>query len=368
MNKVYLFSALLIIAFSSCRTPYEPDINTDQQILVVDALLTNQAGSSYVRLTLAIPYDSTGTYPPVQNATVYLTDNNNTVTYFEETSAGYYEPSDDGFAGENNATYVLTVTTSDGHTYESAPETILPSMEPVSVYGGYDKLEYLTKDAFGKTIKVSENVCVTYFDYTGENTTPRFRYNSSQLVEYTLIKNMLFFFNCWKTETDNSLRFTNENYASSSIDVHKQEVCTSPPEISIKVKDIIMNPDINSSDNWIYKDSLIDAYEYKRILEIKQYRLNDDSYAYYKEVKSQSDAEGKIFDPIISQLQGNIACATDASKPVFGFFEASNLSNLYYVIRRNGLGSTVSFIRINSVAPHTNEGFLLEQVPDFWIR
>ena len=371
MNKAYLFLALIITTFFSCRLPYEPDIDPNQQVLVVDAFVTNHQNLNYVRLTLAIPFDSSGTYPPVHNAEVYLTDHNKIITYFEETSEGYYEPVDNGFAGEINTSYILTVTTPDGYTYVSNPETILPDMEPVSVYGGYDKINYLIKDVSGKTFKASENVCVTYFDYNGETATPRFRYNSSQLVEYNLVKDlqlMQYVFYCWKTEIDNNLRFTNESYASTSANVYKQEVCTSPPETRIIVRDLMMNPVAHSTNDWIYKDSPIDVVEYKRILEIKQYRLNEDSYEYYKAVKKQSDAEGKIFDPIISQLQGNIKCITATSKPVFGFFEASNLATLSYIIRRNGLGGNISFLRINNLPFHTNEGFMANQLPDFWIQ
>ncbi len=371
MNKAHLFLALIITTFFSCRLPYEPDINTNQQILVVDAFITNHLNLNYVRLALAIPFDSTGTYPPVHDAEVYLTDNNKIITYFEETSDGYYEPVDDGFSGKIHASYILTVTTPDGHTYVSNPETILPDMEPVSVYGGYDKIEYLVKDGYDKTFKISENVCVTYFDYNSEIATPRFRYNSSQLVEYNLVKDLQlnqYVFYCWKTEIDNNLRFTNENYASSSADVYKQEVCISPPEIRIRVKDLKVNPVSHNTNDWIYVDSPIEVVEYKRILEIKQYRLNEDSYEYYKAVKKQSDAEGKIFDPIISQLNGNIKCITATSKPVFGFFEASNLTTISYVIQRNGLGSNISFLRISNLLVHTNEGFKINQLPDFWIQ
>ena len=186
MNKTFLFIILIVITFSSCRVPYEPDIEADQEILVVDAFLTNHQGASYVRLSMAIPYDLAGTCPGVQNATVYLTDENHNLISFSETSAGYYEPVDTAFAGEINVTYKLTVKMPDGDIYVSEPETIPEDLEPDSAYGGYDQVEYLTKDEFGKLVKVTEDVCAMYFDYMGETVTPRFRYNTSQLIEWRL--------------------------------------------------------------------------------------------------------------------------------------------------------------------------------------
>ncbi len=366
MNKFTLLLALMVIALASCRTPYDPDIDTDQQILVVDAFLSDQPSTSYVRLTMAIPYDSSGNNPPVQSATVFFTDQNHQVIHFQENQPGYYEPTEADFAGEVNGVYVLTVITTDGDSYESDPQTILPGMDPSRVYGGFDRIEYLSKDAFGKTIKVTEVVCATYFDYLGNTETPHFRYRSSQLVEYSLDK-LVLFINCWRTETDNNLRFTNQKFASTSADIFKQEVCVSPPTSTLKVYDIIPNPENDIEKPWIISDSLIETYERKRILEIKQYRMNDESYNYYKDVQNQSDAKGKIFDPVISQLKGNISCISNPSKPVFGFFEASSLATFSYIMQRNSIAGSITFTLIENLPPHSSEGFLPVLFPDFWI-
>jgi hypothetical protein len=362
MNKTFLL-VLIVIIFSSCRVPYEPDIKANEEILVVDAFLTNHAGASYVKLSKAIPYDLDRNWPSVQNATVYLTDGKYNLISFSETSPGYYEP-DNAFAGEINVTYKLYVEMPDGDIYVSKPETIPEDMEPASVYGGYDQVEYLTEDAFGKTVKVTEEVCAIYFDYMGETVAPRFRYNSSQLIEYGIPK-VIGQFYCWETIIDNNLRFTNEKYTSSSINIYKQEVNTSRPNTNMMVYDIIGG---SSPSGWVYSDSLILVYEYRRIVEINQYRMNDDSYEYYKNIKAQSDAEGKLFDPVISQLKGNISCVNISSKTVLGFFETSNLMTMSYVIRQNGVGSNITITRIDNVAPHSPTGFMYNQLPDFWIE
>lgn len=366
MNKSFLFIILIAITCCSCRMPYEPDIETNNEILVVDALLTNQAGASYVKLSMAIPYDGAGTSPAVENATVFLTDENNSRISFSETSAGYYESVDTEFEGAVNVTYELTVITPDGCTYVSAPETIPEDMEPDSVYGGYDQVEYLTQDADGRTIKHKKDFCALYFDYSGETVAPRFRYTSSQLIEYGIAINqdmLSGIFYCWMTQNDNDLRFTYEKYASSSINIHKQEVSIIPGTIYMAVHYITDSP-----SGYIYSDSLIRVPEYRRIVKIDQYRLNDDSYAYYKKIMALSEAEGKLFDPVISQLKGNISCVSDPARTVLGFFEASSLRNMTYNFRRYGEGSDIFVTRIDNLPPHPPEGFLFNQLPDFWIE
>jgi hypothetical protein len=353
---------LIVLTFSSCRVPYEPDIEADEEILVVDALITNHIGTSYVRLSMAIPYAVSGNCPSVENATVYLTDGKHNLIAFSETSPGYYEP-DNAFAGEINVTYKLTVKMPDGDVYVSEPEIIPEDLEPDSAYGGYDQVEYITKDEFGKTVKVTEDVCAIYLDYAGDSVTPRFRYNNSQLIEWRLEIAFL-----WKTETDNSLRFTNEKYTSSTINIYKQEVSMSPPSTQMLVFALI--PCLDNPDSVCISDSLITHWEYKRIVEVNQYRLNDDSYEYYKKVKAQSEAEGKLFDPVISPFKGNLSCVNESSKSVLGLFEASNLITMSYVIDRHGVGSEVTITRIDNLPPHSPAGMAwdFDNMPDFWVQ
>lgn len=362
MNKAFLLIILIVITCCSCRLPYNPDVEAGNKILVVDALLTNHAGASYVRLSMAIPYDVTGISPCVMNATVFLTDETNNSISFSETSPGYYEPVDTEFEGKIHVAYKLSVITPDGSVYVSAPETIPEDIEPVNVYGGYTQTEYLIKVENGKTIRQTGKFCALYFDYIGVDVVPRFRYTSSRLIEYGIsIASGTFY--CWKTVHDNNLRFTNEKFASSSINIHKQEVSISPYTNQILVRYIIDSP-----LGWIYSDSLIMVPEYRRIVTVDQYRLNDDSYAYYKSLIAQSEAEGKMFDPVISQVVRNISCVNDPDQPVLGFFEASNLMTVTYDFRRYGVGSDIFVTRIDNLPPHSPEGFLFNHLPDFWIQ
>jgi Domain of unknown function (DUF4249) len=348
MYSIGLMTFFLVITFSSCRMPYEPDIEADQEILVVDALLTNRTSASYVKLSMAMPYDVTGTSPSVENATVYLTDYKHNRIYFSETSSGYYEPVDTVFAGEINVSYLLTVIMSDGCIYVSQPQRIPESMEPDSVYGGFDEEEYLTEDDFGKTVRVTEGVIAIYLDYMGEIVTPRFRYTSSQLVEWRV--NHSYY---WRTYTDNSLRFTNEKYTSASKYIYKQEVSTSPA--------------IRQTVTLTVDDNEVTSYESKRIVEVNQYRLNDDSYAYYKNVEAQSEAEGKLFDPVTSPTKGNISCVSVPTKTVLGFFEASNFMTMSYVISRSWFGYDVTILEIDNLPPHSPSGWE-KTAPAFWVE
>ena len=60
--------------------------------------------------------------------------------------------------------------------------------------------------------------------------------------------------------------------------------------------------------------------------------MNENSFKFYQDANSQLAASGKIFDPVASQLSGNMKCINNPSKIVLGLFEVSSVSKNAYVI------------------------------------
>jgi hypothetical protein len=363
-NTIYILLLLLLFGVLSCREPYEDNIITGKQVLVVDGLLSNNPGGTYVTLSLATSYNSVVAGSSVHNARVFITDNTDSVFAFQENSPGRYTPVNTSFAGVVNKTYTLAVETTDGQVYVSKPETMMPPLAPVKVYGGFNTEEQLVENLDGATTKTVKDICDIYFDYIGSNNvTPRFRYTSSQLIEYIIDKTVgltSYIFYCWITQADNTLRFTNEKYPSTSGEVKKQTACITPGSRVISVRDM----DIKTLN---YKDSLVNTLEYKRIVRISQYRLNNDSYTWYKGVESQSAAEGKMFDPLTTQLYGNMTCKTDATRTVLGFFEVSSVATNSYSVSRNVIGGPVGITGVPNIST-TGSGFRVDTIPDNWIQ
>ncbi len=347
MKITFLFISLIVVTLSSCRMPYEPDIEADQEILVVDALLANRIGASYVKLSTTMPYDATENSPGIEHATVYLTDEAYNRISFAETSAGYYEPVDTFFAGEVNTSYELTVITPDGNIYVSEPETIPEDTEPDSIYAAFDQVEYLTEDYYGKTIKVTEKVCALYYDYLGDSVAPHFRYNANQVVIWAA--GQVYY---WRIYPDNNLRISNEKFTSSTGNIFKQEVNTTPAR-----KQIAILP---------FENTTAAVIEYLRFVKLNQYRLNDDSYEYYKSVEAQSDAEGKLFDPILSRVKGNISCVNVPNQTVLGFFEASNLMTKTIVVRVQWLGYEITLKEVFNLPPLPPFGYI-KKLDAYWV-
>jgi hypothetical protein len=370
MKAISTISLILVFGIISCRKPYDPHLDTGQQVMVVDGFLSNVAGTNYVSLSWATPFDKTVTPTLIRNARVFLTDNSGNVINYKEYSPGYYKPLDISFAGAINKTYTLKVETPDGKAYVSKPEVLMPLLSPVKVSGGYNQEEVLVDDPLGGVDKQVKDVCEVFYDFAGDQgITPRFRFTSSQFVEYIINKVLIppkdlkasYLFYCWLTEYDYTLRFTNEKYPTSSTGITKQTVSITNPDRYISVFDMDLK-------TMTYSDSIVTALEYKRIIKINQYRLNTDSYTYYKGIESQSAAEGKMFDPLTTQLYGNMTCKSDSTQLVLGLFEASSVSTYSYAISRHGVGTPVIFEIVPNMSLVTPLGFTIDSIPKFWIN
>jgi hypothetical protein len=367
MKRAFSIILIMLAALYSCTELYEADIETDQEVLVVDAYLDNIAGNSYVLLTRSMPFDTLGQPRRVKGARVYLKDNTGLTINYKESYTGYFKPVSASFAGVANKTYTLTVETPAG-IFVSEPEMLMPQLVPSLVSGGYNKEEKLVKYYSGEIHKEVNDICEIYYDFKTTGTDiPRFRFTSSQIVEYLIYKELMpprdaisgYMFYCWFVTDDNSLRFTNEKYRSGSGDIKNQIVSITTPDKKILVPDM----DLQTLS---YGDTLIDGYEFKRIIRINHFRLNEDSYTYYKGIENQSAAEGKMFDPLPAQLYGNIACKTNPVLPVLGFFEVSSVSTLSWSVSRYGPGYPIVIKKVSNIYP-VQQGFTINNAPYFWI-
>jgi len=81
----------------------------------------------------------------------------------------------------------------------------------------------------------------------------------------------------------------------------------------------------------------------------------------------QLRSEGKLFDPVAAQLNGNIHCATNPDKKAFGFFEASSVSRTSYIIGLRNPGNDQYLVtKIPFIRPPEPDGCWINKVPPFW--
>jgi len=328
---------LLIETFESCTEIYNPNISSDTKVLIVEGLITNEAGPYIIKLYAAEPFyaDSVVGSKTVSGAKLEITDNENQTFKLTESKAGSYV-TPINFTAKVGNSYKLLITTNDGNKYESNVETLLPpqtydSIHVIAATEGYlDKYNQLQNadgtdilvDLF-KSISKSDLVSICRFvnkitvqyDYT----TPS--YNAMGKLK----ENMHWHYFGWGTFNLNGIEnITEENEATTNTLIRNHLIGFMPFPAS-NYGFII--PD--AAPLWYY-------------LRVNQYTINNDSYHFYKGANKQLSASGKIFDPITTQLHGNLKCVSNSSKIVLGMFEVSSVKHYAFMVDRSKLTKIIS--------------------------
>lgn len=325
--KQFILIFVLMIFFIRCTEIYEPDINSGIKALIVEGLITDQDGPYTIKLSLAKPisYDSIQANRFfVHDAKVSITENNKTIYTLTETSAGNYT-TPLNFKAKVNNLYKLHITTKDGKRYESKQEILNSPQSMDSIRAFYTDENYLNIKNELLYISGADIRVDLYRHLTALDTLPLCRFASKLTIQYFYtyreispsgqeIKTWRWDNFGWKSYNLNSL----EN-------IIDDETRTNEP--FIKNHKIGFVPYDQSGYGMTFPNPTITYY-----LRIDQYTMNRDAYQFYKAANKQLSASGKIFDPIASQLYGNMKCINDPSNIVLGLFEVSSVTKNAYMI------------------------------------
>lgn len=371
MNHNILILLLLITISLSCREVYDPDISTDQSVLVVEGVITDQPGPYTIHLTQALPYDSANIYiaqNAISKANVFVTDDLGNKFKFTESEAGYFISKASEFTGTPGVTYTLHIQTLDGNTYESAPQKM-----PSNNYSDTVYTEYSSKEIFNGKEKVTTSGMYVLTDIT-DNTDSllRFRFKTTMYSYWFFIVSpprsdlgeAYLYYGWYTTYPNGNINLTQGKYNTSVNNVQKQIIYFMPTEPEYYIATLRIPPYFAS------RDSFFNLLPVKfRTIKIEQYRINEKTYQYNENINTSISAEGKIFDPIVLQLKGNITCSSNPSKLALGFFEASSLRIKTYTCDIGVWPRTL--IKQPNIWPATEKGYLMGEwdkiyPPPFW--
>jgi len=368
---------------TSCSKVYDSHVDTAQNMLVVDGRITNKKEAYHVTLTYAKPFNSSEKSTPVSGANVFVTDNLNNSYKFNERDKGDYVSDSLQFTGQPGHTYRLHILTTDGTEYESDPQRMFPEVSPDNAYAKFDNQVILN----GVTgLKVSTHGASIFMDIRNQSdTVPRFRIVSNLVLQYYNQGNfqldwdhfLLLQYYCWQTVNINSnFNITDEDYLSNSASIKNHPAGFLDDNNNVIAIEYYSKINMDDTTATAYSGNWHNTYLiHHRILYLSQYTLNRETYLYYKSLYGQIQSEGKLFDPVAAQLNGNIKCITDPEKKTIGFFEASSVSYSEYIVDlRNLVNSQPVLIKTPCILPPEPDGCQIDipsskhhNIPAFWI-
>ncbi len=347
---------LPLMVMVSCQEIYDPRVSAGEEILVVDGLLTD-AGLCRVTLSLATPYDEPEGQPvPIYGAAVTVLDNDSVAWDLRESGQGVYSAS--SLPVQAGHAYTLVIR-SEGEEYRSTPQTMMPPHNSDTIFG-----EVLTKE-FPFT---GTNGDIYYHSYKGGNihlgfrdlpdSAKAFRFVYSFYVQYVAMDVRPLIpvsYYIWHKEGFSYvLNLTGSDFPVASGEM-LHDLCFFPFD-----KDYY-----SFVQQWPDPPYVggMDAY----VVMFDQYRLNGDAEEYYTAMKKLLDAEGKMFDPLASQLPRNMVCTSDPQKKVVGFFEVSSYASYAYRVVYHGDEKPLTFEKTPSLKWVPKDGSMKDEYPPFWV-
>lgn len=307
--RAFLFAISFMIV--SCVEIYAPAIvENNPKYLVVNGLL-NLNGPTEISLTYSTNISSAEGPPAATRAFVQIQDSENQTYTLTETAEGIYTAGPD-LVPNTERKYRLHILTADNKEYLSdfVPWKRTPPIGSIS----------LRARAEGVDINISTHDPAGESKYYKWNFIETWEYNARYLSLYRMVEGVLlpkdpgeYAYTCYTTAPNDGVLI--ESTVRLNEDRVNDFTLTTIPPASIKVS---------------RKYSIV----------IRQSVLTEEAYQYMELLRNNTEQIGGLFDPLPSQIQGNIYCISDPDDKAIGFFIATSIEEKRIFIQPEDLPET----------------------------
>jgi hypothetical protein len=365
-NKTtYLFLFLLFI-FYGCESVYEPKIDEYPGALVVEGMLTDQNDYAKIQLSRSVPFNKSSYFRGDRNAKVSIESESGLSYPTIQIGAGLYQTKEK-IKTQIGDGYYLKILTLDGEEYRSNIEKMVSPTPIDSIYLSDSTYKDLTYNYWGEpVVKDYQGITISVIPREPSESEVGFLYKWNALVNYSVTtlyysledpessSNLSYY--CWKQLYSNQIyvyEYVHDDYINElpMADLH-----------SISLHSLSPLP-IDSSR---FDGDLISVNATSFYYHLRQYTISKEGSKFWRSVKNQSEASGKLFDPVEEQIIGNIHCVTDSSKVAFGFFNVTSFSDKVIGVELTIDGH--KGVRKVDIMPivEMDEDCYLNEKPDFW--
>jgi len=346
MKTRYYWLIWLLLFFTACEEYYTPAIDQTDGHLVVDALVTNDVNNKVVHLSWSKGFYSNQLTQSVSGAKVELIQSNGQVFSSSVTGVGYFTFE---MIPEIGKSYKLRVSIGKD-VYESEFVTMPPNPSIDSLYVGDKVKEFYEPDIYGRPYAVSLNGLEFYIDAPVTTQLANYRFNVRSVLEWIYYPPGLAPpVYGWESFVDNSsyiLAGSNKMNATTN---------------KIEQFPILFLP--NNPQEYLHADSLKSN---GWIVVIDQFGTSVGSYDYHQQINSQFAADGSLFDPIQTQILGNITCKTDPTKRAFGYFDLNSYNSINYFANFSGPQASIKLRKLINFPFVPVKGQIVGIPPQWW--
>ncbi|RYY19332.1 MAG: DUF4249 domain-containing protein [Cytophagaceae bacterium] len=320
----------LLLSLGGCIDKYQPAVTAaPQSYFVVDGLL-NLRGVTTVRLSRTRSLTAT-TAPVETKATVTIQDEAGTRYPLTEQAPGTYTSA--ALTLDASRRYQLRLRTAAGREYAS--DLVAGKLTPP-----IDRLHWAVErngvQLYADAHDATNNT--HYYRWTYQET---WRFSTPYYSEFEYVNGAMRrrtdnIQDCWRTEASTNIVLFSTQRLS-------QDVVASFP--------LVLHP--SNSPHFRIKYSIL----------VQQYAQSAEEYAYWEKLRKNTETLGTLFDPLPTQLTGNVHGLTDASELVVGYVGASSMSEKRLFIDRSEFAASTAFLTGYENQCETPEVVLLGNVP-----
>ncbi len=299
----FIVILIILITIGSCITQFIPETDEDQNLLVVEGLITNQYEGNTIKLSLSMPLGKKAIVKPLRGCFVTVTDDLGGIMYFPESSTpGTYVSASVGVIGRKYTLHVETNSSiTNNHSYESSTLEMkqVPSID--SIY--YEKVKIAEMVPW----KPAQEGCQIYLNtYDPTGNCKYFRWDYSETWEFRLPFSVPVNNTCWVSNNAGVINIKNTSVMTES-----------------RVSRYPLNFISNETDRLKVKYSIL----------VNQYSLNEDEFDYWEKLLNVTQEVGSLYDIIPSSVPGNIYCLEDPGEKVLGYFSVSAKTSRRFFIK-----------------------------------
>ncbi len=349
MKKYFLYSCILLLIISSCEEVYIPDLDNADDFLVVEGRLMANQHTNTVLLHNSLNFiNSNQAYPPVAGAKVFLVTGTGEEYAFHESTPGAYQIN---HTLVENLEYHLQIEL-DGEVYKSEIQVVPEIPHIDSIYGEYGSNVYVDEN---NELATDYGVRL-YADIMKKGNHNHYRFYARKIIQF------VYLFDSMPPGESEPIPIPVYNWKSFyPTGIYN---IAGPPDYSTS-DDIYKHP-LEFFDNDVYKIIADTQYFAGWIYIIDQFGLSEGTYNYYESLNSQLGSEGKIFDPVYVQAEGNVQCITSPEVKVMGNFEIVSYKEHRYFLNYYRHRKEFSLKKIPYFYGIPIRGRVLMSPPDFW--
>jgi hypothetical protein len=293
----YLIFLFTTLATAGCLEPYPPPGGTGNvNHLVVEGFVNTKDNTATIALTRTAILSTSENPAKETGADVKLEDEQGFVGTIPESEPGVYRKT--GLLLDRQKKYRLYIkTSSENKEYRSDYIQFkqAPSIDSISYITASDGLtiNVNTHDREGATRYYRWKYIETW-EYNSEYHSS-FKFSGNDVVVRPVEESL---YTCWKTENSNNI------FISST---------------SRLTEDIVTNFPLVHIDKGSIKLSV------KYSILVRQLALSEQAFFYWQNLQKTTESLGGLFDPLPSEISGNIYCVTNPEEPVIGFFSGGSI-------------------------------------------